>query len=215
MTAPSGTGDITGAAFPGSTVELFASHDADGEGEVFLGNTTAGGAGDYALTVTSLPHPYLTATATDNTDGTSEFSAVFTAPIPVLDTSTKTVDRATVSPGEVLTYTLTLVNTGTAAATAQVTDTLPAEVTWANSYSVSAGTLTWEAGENRLHWSGTVNVGTPVIIVYQVTVNAGLSNGEIISNAATVNAGAGITFDIRAPDVTVVAHYLYLPLILR
>jgi hypothetical protein len=90
LTAPSGTGDITGAAFPGSTVELFASHDADGEGEVFLGSATAGGAGDYALTVTSLPHPYLTATATDNTDGTSEFSAVFTAPIPVLDTSTKT-----------------------------------------------------------------------------------------------------------------------------
>jgi hypothetical protein len=60
-----------------------------------------------------------------------------------------------------------------------------------------------------------VNVGTPVIIVYQVTVNAGLSNGEIISNAATVNAGAGFVFEISAPDVTVVAHYLYLPLVIR
>ena len=114
-----------------------------------------------------------------------------------------------------MTYTITLVNTGTAAATAQVTDTRPAEVTWANDYSVSAGTLTWDAGNNRVLWNGTVEVDTTVDITFQVRLNAGLPNGETIYNTAEVNDGANIVFEIDAPRVTVVAHYLYLPLVLR
>ena len=214
--APSGPGDIAGTAFPGSTVELFASHDADGEGEVYLGSTTANGAGDYVLTVSSLPYPYLTATATDPDDGTSELSTVFTAEIPVLHAgSDKTVDRESASPGEALTYTLTLSNKGTSNATATLTDTLPSEVIWANNASASSGALTWESENNRLLWSGTVEVDTMVVITFQVRVNADLSNGETISNTAVVNDGANNIFDIIAPDVTVVVHYLYLPLVMR
>jgi uncharacterized repeat protein (TIGR01451 family) len=216
LAAPSGSGDITGAALPGSTVELFASHDADGEGEVYLGNATAGGTGDYALTVSSLPFPYLTATATDPDDGTSEFSAVFTAAVPVLHAgSSKSVNRETASPGAALTYTLTLSNTGTSGATATLTDTLPVEVTWADSASASSGTLTREDDNHRLLWSGTVEVGVPVVIVFQVRAHAGLPNGEVVSNVATVDDGTGFVFEIRAPDVTVVSRYLYLPLVLR
>jgi uncharacterized repeat protein (TIGR01451 family) len=181
-----------------------------------LGSAVAGGGGNFTLPVPYLSYPYLTSTATDATDGTSEFSGVFTAETPVLrPNSSKSVDKETTSPGAVLTYTLTLSNTGTWAAKARLTDTLPAEVTWANAYGASAGSLTWDEGNNRLRWSGEVGLSAPVIITYQVTVNVGVPNGEIISNSATVNDGAGYIFEIVAPDVTVIVYDLYLPLVLR
>jgi len=75
----SGPVNVIGTACPGCTVELFENDDTDGEGETFLGITTADGDGDFSLTVSSLGDPYLTATATDPVSGTSEFSAAFTA----------------------------------------------------------------------------------------------------------------------------------------
>jgi hypothetical protein len=71
---------ISGAACTGCTVEVFANPDADGEGWIYLGSTTAGGAG-WGLTVSALPHPHLTATATDTSGNTSEFSMVYTTSI--------------------------------------------------------------------------------------------------------------------------------------
>lgn len=214
--APSGPGDITGTACPGCTVEVFVNQDDDGEGLLHWGSAVAGVGGDFALPISFLLFPYLTATATDPDDGTSEFSAVFTAEIPVLHAdSEKSVDRETASPGQALTYTLTVANTGFSEATATLTDTLPAEVTWADSASASSGHLTWESENNRLLWNGTVGLSSPVVIAYQVELKAGLSNGDTISNEARVNDGAGIVFEITAPDVTVVAHYVYLPLVMR
>jgi hypothetical protein len=76
---------VTGTAIPGSTVELFASPDADGEGRNYLGSTVAGPAGDFSIQVDYLPYPYLTATATYEYDGihlwdgTTMFSEVYTA----------------------------------------------------------------------------------------------------------------------------------------
>ena len=214
--APKGPGDITGTACPGCTVEVFLNTDDDGEGMGYLGSAVADGGGDFALTVPYVSYPYLTATATDATDGTSEFSEVFTAEIPVLrPDSSKAVDRDIVSPGAVLTYTLTLSNTGTWAAKARLTDTLPSEVAWADTYGASAGTLTWNEENDRLLWGGEVGLSAPVVITYQVTLKPGVPNGAIISNSATVNGGAGYVFEIDAPDVTVVAHYRYLPLVLQ
>lgn len=66
---------IAGTACAGCTVELFESTSDEGEGEVWLGSTVATG-GAFALSV-AVDRPYLTATATDASKGTSEFSAVF------------------------------------------------------------------------------------------------------------------------------------------
>ncbi len=68
---------VTGTACPGCTVELFGNSDDDGEGEVYLGTAVADGTGAFAITLSALDYPYLTATATDAEDGTSEFSTVF------------------------------------------------------------------------------------------------------------------------------------------
>lgn len=70
---------ISGTACGSCTVEVFANPDTDGEGKIFLGSTTTSAGGSFTLTVGGIPAPYLTATAMDSTDGTSEFSAVFTS----------------------------------------------------------------------------------------------------------------------------------------
>jgi hypothetical protein len=62
-------------------VEVFCNSDTDGEGEAYVGHTTATSGGAFTLAVSSLSQPYLTATATDTDDGTSEFSEVFEATV--------------------------------------------------------------------------------------------------------------------------------------
>ena len=62
-------------------MEVFENSDTDGEGETYVGDTTATASGAFTVTVSSLIVPYLTATATDAISGTSEFSAVFTSTV--------------------------------------------------------------------------------------------------------------------------------------
>jgi titin len=87
ITSASGEpGGITGTACPGCTVEVFVNPDTDGEGFGHVGSAVADGGGSFAVTASYLIYPYrcLTATATDAADGTSEFSGVFIADIPIL-----------------------------------------------------------------------------------------------------------------------------------
>ncbi len=83
VTTTVGSVNVVGTACPGCTVEVFENGDTDGEGETYVGDTTANASGAFTLTVSSLSDPYLTATATDVVSGTSEFSAVFTATVPL------------------------------------------------------------------------------------------------------------------------------------
>lgn len=75
---------IKGTACAGCTVEVFANSDDDGEGEFYLGSTVADGSGNFDLLADIVPLPYLTATATDVTLGTSQFSATFVSTIRYL-----------------------------------------------------------------------------------------------------------------------------------
>ena len=101
-------------------------------------------------------------------------------------------------------------------ATAMLTDVLPAEVTWANQFNASSGTVSWDAGNKRLLWDGTVDVGVPVTITYKVTVNAVISSNTIV-NTAHVNNGAGITEEIGPATVSVtgLGSKLYLPIVMK
>jgi CSLREA domain-containing protein len=78
FTTTLGSANIVGSACASCTVEVFENSDTDGEGENYVGDTTATASGAFTVTVSSLSKPYLTATATDVISGTSEFSAVFT-----------------------------------------------------------------------------------------------------------------------------------------
>ncbi|MGB2894859.1 MAG: hypothetical protein WBB65_01675, partial [Anaerolineales bacterium] len=72
---------VEGIACLNCTVELFSSPDTDGEGWVYQGSTVADIHGNFYMTIGSLLHPNLTATATDFIDGTSAFSGVYISDI--------------------------------------------------------------------------------------------------------------------------------------
>jgi titin len=84
MTTTVGSVNIVGEdACAGCIVEVFENSDTDGEGETYVGSAIADGSGNFTVTVSALGHPYLTATATDEIDGTSEFSDVFEVTVPL------------------------------------------------------------------------------------------------------------------------------------
>jgi hypothetical protein len=72
-------GWLYGTACAGCIVEVFASDDTDGEGWLFINNTTADASGHFSMRLVGAYFQNLTATATEATNGTSEFSAVFTS----------------------------------------------------------------------------------------------------------------------------------------
>ncbi|MFC1976241.1 right-handed parallel beta-helix repeat-containing protein [Chloroflexota bacterium] len=83
ITTTVGSVNVVGTACAGCTVEVFENGDNDGEGETYVGDTIATSSGAFTLTVSYLTLPYLTATAMDAISGTSEFSEVFTATVPL------------------------------------------------------------------------------------------------------------------------------------
>lgn len=82
ITAVTSGNTVTGTACTGCVIEVFGNSTPDGEGESFIGSTTASGSGAFTL-VALIPSIFnLTATATDER-GTSEFSEVFNTGYPI------------------------------------------------------------------------------------------------------------------------------------
>ncbi len=161
------------------TLQFFSSATGDvsgfGEGQNFLGQTTVttdtNGNAPYSATLTAVTTAgqIVSATATDSTGDTSEFSQDAT----VANASTNLVISVTSSPapqanyyeGQPLTYTIVVTNNGPNPSTGvDVTDDLPSNVTYVNgsattsqgSVSVSAGTLTALLGGLAVNASATV-----------------------------------------------------------
>nr|NIW44781.1 hypothetical protein [Gammaproteobacteria bacterium] len=145
--APDGVGTVTGTACSQCSVELFFNPDDDGEGKYYHGRTTADVAGNWSMGIPYQNYPYLTATATEEFNNTSEFSAVYMMEIPVFEIAPSfSPDRTVAAPGEVLTYSLSLTNTGTIDAPAIFTNTIPISTTWIEVTSVTTGTLEFQSG---------------------------------------------------------------------
>ena len=75
----SGAVGIAGTACPGCVVEIFCNPTNKRWATEYVGTTTADGSGNFSLTVYNFLYPYLTATATDATDGTSRVSETYQA----------------------------------------------------------------------------------------------------------------------------------------
>ena len=115
-----------------------------------------------------------------------------TCPVLDLSASSKEADRSLVIPGGSLLYTITLTNTGNAVASgARLTDTLPAQVTWANNLSASNGSWGYSPASRAITWTGTVSVGVPVAVTFQVTVSNSLPVGTIVTNTVAIHDGVG------------------------
>jgi uncharacterized repeat protein (TIGR01451 family) len=123
--------------------------------------------------------------------------AVTTVLFPGL-TITKSASATTVLPGDTITYTVGLVNTGeTVYSPASFTDDLSAALTDARynaDVSVSTGTASY-AG-STLSWSGALAVGASATITYSMTVLDPDSGGKhptntVVSTSAGSNCAAG------------------------
>ncbi len=159
----------------------------------------------------------------------ANISCVVTNTAQPIITYSKTVDKGTgtlVNPGDILTYTISIVNSGSApSATISPFDDLTNVVNNAtfNTGSIAvtpagSGTATYDPTSKHLTWTGVVPASTTVRVSYSVTVNAGafgqLQNafmGTSVTNplgaslqwrkidaTAAKNALAGATFTLTA-----------------
>ncbi len=128
--------------------------------------------------------------------------------------STKTVDKASVNQGGIVTYTITLANTGNVTATVTLTDPIPTGAV----YVLGSGTLNavsaglYNDAANRIEWSGVIPAGGTVTIRFRAVISA--VGGTLVTNTATINDGVGMTFDREAVTRSV-RYTVYLPLVTR
>lgn len=154
-----------------------------------------------------------TATAAGTILGTSTSvtSGLSSTSTPVAGYSiSKTASTATAKPGDVVTYTITVRNTGevayTRAAPATFTDDISNVLVRANYNNDATGGATF--ARPNLSWSGAVPVGASAVVTYSVTVMSNASAGSM-HNSVVVPAASGSDCQARstAPacfaDVTV------------
>jgi uncharacterized repeat protein (TIGR01451 family) len=144
-----------------------------------------------------------------------------------LTTSTKTVVDASgdgeASAGEILTYTITIENTGLTGAAIWLTDTLPAGVTYVTGslayngfpagtvITITDGVLTAKTA-NYPDQSFTINL--PATIWFAVEVDDPLPAGDAIVNEIELRDQDNV-YDIAPATIPLYRFHIYLPLVLR
>jgi uncharacterized repeat protein (TIGR01451 family) len=148
-----------------------------------------------------------TAIIEDERGQTYERSATTCVNTIELEGSTKEVDKSEALPGEVLTYTLTLRNAGTAdAMDVAVVDPIPSDTVYQPG-STTGGAI-YDQATNRILWSGAVPSGEQVSFSFAVRTVPPLPDGTVVENIATVNDGVQSSFTrtatttITAPDLS-------------
>ena len=112
-----------------------------------------------------------------------------------------------VNPGDILEYSITLSNSGAAAATSVVlTDAVPANLTYvADSLQLNsvtngpdggvlplAGGLSVQSSDNP--GSGILSIGESAVVTYRMQVNAAVPTGTLISNQGTISSAEMVSF---------------------
>jgi uncharacterized repeat protein (TIGR01451 family) len=139
------------------------------------------------------------------------FTTVLLEPAPVLITSDKAVNPARRGPGDVVTFTIHVVNSGNLVASVQVTDPLPAGLSLTAGPSVDPpGSPQPAVISDTVVWSGTLASSPPgVTISFEAKVLSLPSTGPII-NVAWIDDGVHPPLSRQA---TVNRHWrIYLPI---
>ncbi|MBB1154723.1 DUF11 domain-containing protein [Amycolatopsis sp. DR6-1] len=144
--------------------------------------------GDHRLTnvvVSDTPGSNCPPGSTDPQCGT-------TTPVSGMDIS-KVVDKKEVKPGDKVTYTVTVRNTGqTVLSGATFTDDLSKvldDAAYGNDASASVGSVSFAAP--RLTWTGDLPVGATATVTYSVTVNTPVKGDFKLANVVTSDTPGG------------------------
>ena len=132
------------------------------------------------------------------------------ARLPSLRESTKTASSYRVTPGQLLTFTISLHNPGTTLNDASMSDQLPPEITYAGNLWASSGTAGYSAG--IVSWYGEVSSAVDVIIRFDTNVDLGIVSPTTIVNDAVISDGAGHSWQ-REARVYVLGLSTFLPLV--
>jgi uncharacterized repeat protein (TIGR01451 family) len=124
---------------------------------------------------------------------------------------------AEVTAGDTFVYEIHVINSGDKLATVALSDTIPAGLTYVESWSVpNSPYFVYNAAENRVEWSGNIAPGEEW--VFYVKVRAGTDPslwGSRVRNTAVISWD-GNQMPIISPQTRIVPPYrVYLPLTLR
>ena len=141
------------------------------------------------------------------------FTTVLTEPAPVLVTSRKSATPGLFHPDQTVAYTVVISNTGNRAASAALTDTLPAEmVVLTGTLAATSGPTPTYAG-GQIHWSGTVTPGDEVRVTYTLSPTAATPLGVPLTNTAEIAGSILGPFTRR--EAVMQTRILWLPFVAR
>ncbi|MFY9608130.1 MAG: HYR domain-containing protein, partial [Blastocatellia bacterium] len=179
------------------TIQFFASIECDpsgfGEGEAFLGSRQVATDNNGNVNFTFLAAPdvnqFITATATDASGNTSEFSQCAQAGEATADLQiTKTASPNPVKVGATLTYTIAVTNKGpNAADSVRVTDALHDSLTFLSCASSAGGFCAGSGNDRRVSFT-SLAPGATATITFVATLKPSVVNGTVISNTALVSS---------------------------
>ncbi len=94
-------------------------------------------------------------------------------------------------PGDILEYRITISNIGTAPQNNnpgfEFIDELPLHTTYVpGSATASAGTIAYNAGQNKITWDGAIPKQSSIVLTFQIQINQPLADGTSISNQGVV-----------------------------
>jgi len=152
----------------------------------------------------------------DRTGGTIRQLVDANAPVLDLSSSRKRAAVLGADPGETVTYTIEIINTGAPLGeAARLTDTVPAGLTYRPD-SLQASEGTWDdSGAPSLVWQGALNASRRITVTYQVTVT-GAVTGSIV-NVAQLDSPSIAALDLPAalwvpsPVLTTTMRDFFLP----
>lgn len=132
---------------------------------------------------------------------------------PVLNV-TKTVNKSTATAGSTLAYTIVLNNSGSELASATLSDSLPAGLTYQSGTLSALGGGTFGESAGVITWTGGVNVDAPIQLTFDAVLDGGLSTGDVIVNSVEVTGtGELLTHTASTTIVAQTTSYVYLPLL--
>jgi len=124
------------------------------------------------------------------------------------------VDRFIANPGDTLTYTIDLQNSGTPLSDVSVSDILPAGVHYDGIASLSSGDVTYDSASGTIHWSLSVATGAHETFSFHATIDDQLSGFQVLANKVQIDDGAGNLLE-RQAITTLNGKLVYLPMVDR